>query len=285
GCKGLQSVSRSEVAKAVETRAGRALAFIDRASRKCLRPTPRKCRACAAVERAQKPTRAVTVPCARMPTSSASSSARLSEDVARRARRRVLIENVTPRIDGGRYPAKRTLGETVVVSADIFADGHDLITAVLRVRANGEARREIPMAPMVNERWETACPIEVLGSYAFTFEAWIDHVRSWRRDLEKKAAAGQDVAIDLATGAQLIRAQLKGAPAAELAMVETWLLTVTDPKATQAERVTRALDPAMAMLLQRFSNRGHATTLPRPLEVVADPELARFGAWYECFPR
>src|SRR5262245_35233666 len=48
---------------------------------------------------------------------------------AHEGRRRVAIENVQPSLDCGRFPIKRTVGETVTVTADVFADGHDVVSA------------------------------------------------------------------------------------------------------------------------------------------------------------
>jgi starch synthase (maltosyl-transferring) len=201
-------------------------------------------------------------------------------------KQRVVIEHVTPCVDDGRYPVKRTVGESVRVEADIFADGHDVISAVLRVRANDETWREIELVPLVNDRWQAEFPITQLGRYTFTIEAWIDHFRSWRRDLEKKAKAGQDVTVDLASGPALVDHMRAGAPADETAVIERWLQTFRDEQAAPlAERVARALDPAMARQLQPYSDRSVVTMLPRPLEVLAEPERARYGAWYELFPR
>jgi starch synthase (maltosyl-transferring) len=204
----------------------------------------------------------------------------------RGGRQRVLIEQVTPAVDDGRYPIKRTIGETVTVEADIFADGHDVITAVVRVRHTTEPWRELELAPLVNDRWHARFPIERLGQYEFTIEAWIDHVRTWRRDLDKKARAAQDVNVDLATGAQMIRALVAQAPADEVAAIETWLKSFAETSAgSMSERVARALDPTMAVALHRYSDRATATKLGRVYEVLAEPERARFGAWYELFPR
>src|SRR5262245_42101334 len=68
--------------------------------------------------------------------------------------RRVMVEGVTPQVDEGRYPAKRTVGETVVVEADVYADGHDELVAVLLWRKTGDTDwNEEPMEPLGNDRW------------------------------------------------------------------------------------------------------------------------------------
>src|SRR5437763_8388905 len=100
-------------------------------------------------------------------------------------RRRVVIEAVSPEVDGGRFPAKRAIGETVTVEADIFADGHDVLAAVLRYRRlpiHGEVApqapegldwTEVPMAPLLNDRWRGEFTVTKLGRYRFTVEGWV----------------------------------------------------------------------------------------------------------------
>ncbi len=108
--------------------------------------------------------------------------------------RRVIIERVTPQIDEGRFPVKRTLGEEVSVEADVFADGHDAVAAMLLWRPRGDRKwTEVPMAPLGNDRWRAAFRVADRRDHEFTVEGWIDRVATWRDGLEKKLAAGQDV--------------------------------------------------------------------------------------------
>jgi starch synthase (maltosyl-transferring) len=117
---------------------------------------------------------------------------------------RVVIENITPQVNCGRFPVKRTLGEPVIVEADVFADGHDVVACVLLYRAQGsESWNRVPMAPLVNDRWTARFTPRELGHYQFTVSAWVDHLATWRRDLAKKEAAGQDVRVDLLRGKEL----------------------------------------------------------------------------------
>src|SRR5581483_3169954 len=118
-------------------------------------------------------------------------------------RRRVVIENVSPQIDAGRYAVKRTAGERVIVEADLFADGHDTLSAVVKYRKTvpGTAAvpaqwHEAPMTLVENDRWRGGFTVSEIGEYTFTVEAWVDHFKSWRADLQKKLKANQDVAVD-----------------------------------------------------------------------------------------
>jgi len=97
--------------------------------------------------------------------------------------RRVVIEAVRPQVDGGRFPIKRVVGEEVVVTADIFADGHDVLAAVLLYRRAGEADwREAPLELVENDGWRGRFVVESLGRYEYTIEGWIDRFESWRHE-------------------------------------------------------------------------------------------------------
>jgi len=120
--------------------------------------------------------------------------------------RRVILESAAPEIDCGRFPIKRTVGEEVVVEVDAFTDGHDAIACALLYRAPGEAEwREVPMEPLGNDRWRARFTVDSMGRWRYTVEAWVDCFESWRRDLEKRLEAGQDLTVDLAIGAGLLR--------------------------------------------------------------------------------
>ncbi len=117
-------------------------------------------------------------------------------------RRRVIVEGVHPEVDAGRFPIKRTVGEEVVVGADIFTDGHDKLAAALLYRRAGESGwRQAPMQPLGNDRWQAGFQSEDIGRYEYTVEGWIDRFGSWRYELSKKFGAGQDVKSELLEGA------------------------------------------------------------------------------------
>jgi starch synthase (maltosyl-transferring) len=197
---------------------------------------------------------------------------------------RVVIEGVDPAIDGGRFPIKRTVGEEVVVSADVFTEGHDLPAAALRYRPAAEEEwSEVRMEPKGNDRWEARFPVTVLGRYEYTVQAWVETFASWRRDLARKADAGQDVGPDLLEGAELIRqaARRAGDDRDRLARQAEAVGRGGDP----AVRVQAALDPALADVMARHADRNRSTTYAPILTVYVERERARFGAWYELFPR
>jgi starch synthase (maltosyl-transferring) len=170
----------------------------------------------------------------------------------------------------------------------VHADGHDLLAAALLWRRAGEPDwREEPMTAVGNDRWEAAFVVEHLGRYEYTIEGWIDRFGSWRHELSKKFGAGQDVSSELLEGAALVndagqRARQGQGDREILADAAAALAAVETP---MEQRVARALAESLARAMAGAADRSLATRYDRTLEVIVDPERARFGAWYEMFPR
>src|SRR6476646_2411439 len=200
--------------------------------------------------------------------------------------RRVVVEAIEPQIDGGRFPIKRTVGEQVRVRADVFADGHDAVSAVVRYRRAGDERwREMPMASIGNDRWQAAFTVTSLGCYEYTVDAWIDRFASWRHELSKKVGAAQDVSSELLEGAALIAGAIGRRPvgASDGHVLET--LRTLESGDDNGRRVAAALSEELAAFMAARPDRSQATSFDRVLDVKVDRERARFGAWYEMFPR
>jgi starch synthase (maltosyl-transferring) len=264
---------------------------------------------------------------------------------------RVIVERVWPEIDGGRFPIKRSVGEQVTVSADIFADGHDLLAGVVKYRhrpagppAPGLSRsaepaprtgsrpgpvehgdpgetdpawREVPLVARDNDRWEATFTVTELGDYEYTVEAWVDRFGSWLKGLIAKTDAGQDVASELLEGAELIQkaaTAMAGRPApdnprsagpaprtigsapghagsagpAPRTDEDLRLIGIADMlrgASPQVARVWTAKDPSLRALMDARPDRAASTTYERTLTCRVDSLRARFGAWYEMFPR
>ena len=201
--------------------------------------------------------------------------------------RRVVIENVKPQVDCGRFAIKRTIGERVLVTADIFADGHDVLHAVLRHRPASETEwQEVPMEPQPNDRWQGEFAVPTQGRHLYTLQAWIDHFQSWSRDLEKKFEAAQDIAVDMLAGIQLIEATAARAGGRDKSSLTAAAAEIRTLAATDLARaVEKASSPELKALMIRNADRRRATTYGRELAVIVDREKARFSAWYEMFPR
>ncbi|MGH8934917.1 MAG: alpha-1,4-glucan--maltose-1-phosphate maltosyltransferase [Acidimicrobiia bacterium] len=205
--------------------------------------------------------------------------------LAKEGRHRVVIERVWPELDCGRFPIKRTVGETVVVEADIFTGGHERIGAALLYKPHDRRRwLEAPMSPLDNDRWRGEFPVEEVGTYHYTITAWVDRFTSWREGFERKVEAGQDVSVEVLTGAELVEAAARRASRADARRLLAWAAELQDGEGPE-QRTRLALDDELAELVGRYPDRSLATTYLRRLAVTVDRERARFGAWYELFPR
>lgn len=196
-------------------------------------------------------------------------------------RRRVAIEAVAPAVDGGRFAIKRTVGEAVSVSADLFADGHDRVAGALLFRHAGENRwREERLEPSGNDRWGATFVVGELGLYFYTVQGWIDEFASWRQAFAKRRAAGQAEPVDLLIGAALVEGAAGRAVGEDAARLAAWAQSLR-----AGEPASVALGAELDQLMARYPERRWATTHDRELAVRVEREKARFSAWYELFPR
>ena len=198
----------------------------------------------------------------------------------------VVIENLQPLIDGGRYPIKRIVGEDLVVDADIFKDGHDVVAAVLKWRVLGKrAWRETPMNFIDNDRWRGVCTLYDEDIHEYTVEAWTDAFRSWQAEFAKKFEAGiSDLRSEALEGAALVEA---AARRARDRADRKRLLEFSQQISTGANSEIRAIAQSgeLAVLMATYPDRAAATQYDPPLRVVVDRPVALIAAWYEFFPR
>ena len=204
----------------------------------------------------------------------------------------ILIENLQPQIDCGRYPVKRAAGETVRVTADVLKEGHDELAVVLRWRQltpKAAEAREATMRPSGNDAWEGEFPLFENGLYAFEVEAWPDAFRTWAQELSRKIEARRDLSSELLEGAQLLRAAAERAAAAGPAGAFDAERLREGEKALLAGQsqatLSRALDPRLAETASRYPDKSLATRSGRELRVFAERKRAIFSSWYELFPR
>ena len=200
-------------------------------------------------------------------------------------RRRVIIEAISPQVDGGRFPAKRILGDLVRVEADIFADGHDAISASRLAHREGSGKWvEIPMRPLVNDRWTAAFRVGELGRYGFKVQGWVDHFETWRSDLLKRIAAETDAPVDYLIGAALVAEAASRASVADAAWLSERASVLRSGKEPADLRI-HATDPTLHELVLLYPDKRFASESDRELTIVVDPVRARFSSWYELFPR
>jgi starch synthase (maltosyl-transferring) len=213
---------------------------------------------------------------------------RVSRAAGSRALAPIVIEHVRPEVDGGRFPAKRVIGEACVVSADIFRDGHDQLAARIRYRSPGEG--EWAYAPMQFDynvdRWSGSFALDRIGEWRFTIEAWTDVFATWRSGLEKKVGAGQDVELELLEGAEIIERSARASKdRTARASLTQGAQTLRDTTVSAADRIRTALDPALLAVVTQYPAREDLTEYTRQLLVTVDRVRAAFAAWYEMFPR
>jgi starch synthase (maltosyl-transferring) len=201
-------------------------------------------------------------------------------------RRRVAIEGVRPEVDHGRFPIKRTVGEDVVVEADAFADGHDVITVLCRYRhETGGDWTEIAMRSLGNDRWRASFTVTQIGRWQYTIIGWVDHFASWRRNFVKKLDARQDVQIELLVGATFVEQVSHRVATEDRHTVIAWQKALASPETPQAERIRIALSAELEAFMARHPDRRFASAYDRELMVTVDRERARYSTWYEMFPR
>jgi starch synthase (maltosyl-transferring) len=205
---------------------------------------------------------------------------------------RVVIEAVSPTVDDGRFPAKGSVDEPLLVEADVFADGQDLVAVEIRYELPGvdsaldpDQWPAVAMAALTNDRWRGGLwPIKT-GMARFQIVGWIDRFGSWQRSTTAKVAAGQNVAMEMKIGAGLMDAAAKRASASKSKSGRTdgSELAVCRRRADDGD-VTLLNDITLGARMARWAERGPEAK-SAIYEVWIDRQRARFSAWYELFPR
>jgi starch synthase (maltosyl-transferring) len=197
---------------------------------------------------------------------------------------RLTIEAMTPCVDGGRYAVRRIVGETLRVAVDAYGEGHDPIAVALKWRAADEEDwHEKRMRPIGNDRWEAELPLDRVGRYLYTIEAWRDEFTIFRSELVKKHEAGLSVPLELEEGRRLVLRVLdeaSGDAARPLKFLADRL-----SQADQAGRLAILLSPETAQAMAAADPRSFRLCLEVPIPVESERKAAGFGSWYEMFPR
>jgi len=198
----------------------------------------------------------------------------------------VVIENLSPQINGGLYPIKRVPGEAVTISADIFKEGHDVVLAVLKWRNLGDKKwQESAMTFLENDRWQGSFPAGDVGFTEYTIEAWGDAFGSWIEEIQKKAKVSATLPSETLEGAALVRAAAKraGRNPTSRKLIEFSMALEIAPDAKAL--ITTATQPELIALMEQWPDRSLSTTYEPIQQVRVDRRGAAFSAWYEFFPR
>ena len=196
---------------------------------------------------------------------------------------RIAIEDVVPTVDGGQFAVKAVAGQELVVSAKVFADGHDKLAVLLAWKNLGDADwQRTAMTDKGNNAWQGRLRVGDQGRYVYRIEAWIDQFASFCYELEKKFVAGVNIDLELQEGrAQVLHAieRSQDDVAMGLTALHEELLHLSNDG-----QVERFLKPATARLMRKADHHAYLShSYDYPLEV--ERGLAQFASWYELFPR
>ena len=197
----------------------------------------------------------------------------------------LIIEQVQPQIDCGRYPAKREIGDSLRVSADIFKDGHDKIAAFLQIRHISQPEwSEVEMSLVDNDRWAADFELTTLGRHEFTIVAFPDRFSTWLDEFSKKYNAGLDISLEIREGLLLIH-ESRALATAERDHFDLILFQLERNTNQPEERFQLLLGDELRLLMLNHRPRRGAATLDQPLPLMVDRVRARYASWYEIFPR
>jgi starch synthase (maltosyl-transferring) len=200
-------------------------------------------------------------------------------------RQRVIISNISPAVENGKYIAKAVINEDFIISADIFGDGHDELNAsVLIKHKKDRGWRELPMELVSNDHWELPFKPTQEGIYMFYIKGWVDHFTTWKKGLEKKFAAGQSIETELQIGIGLIEQAAEHAAKKDREFLLQWVKKLSIPENITAA-VSLVMDEELARVL--FANRDSAlvSISSQSYEIEVERSKAGFSTWYELFPR
>ena len=197
-----------------------------------------------------------------------------------------VIENLQPLVDGGRYPIKRVVGEDLIVEADVFKDGHDVVAAILKWRIIGETRwHETGMTLAGNDRWRGVCSLYENTTYEYTVEAWADTFAGWQHEFAAKFNARiADLRSETLEGAALLeKAAARAGQTGDGERLSELAQRIREGNNAQVEAIAHSGE--LEVLMATYPDRSSATQYAPAPHVIVDRVEARTAAWYEFFPR
>jgi len=202
-------------------------------------------------------------------------------------RKRVIITNVTPQVEGGKYPAKRAIGENVLLSADIFGDGHDVVAASAIFRHESDEQwSNIPMTYVINDCWEASWTPDKTGFYEYRITGWIDHFTTWKKGLVKKYDAGQDVSVEILIGAELLEEASGMVSPDKKPDFDRWISELKESKDKDVEyAINLAISDELATAMNSIRFTDRITVYDQTFKLEVERKKAAFSSWYELFPR
>ncbi|PEN14642.1 alpha-1,4-glucan--maltose-1-phosphate maltosyltransferase [Longibacter salinarum] len=194
---------------------------------------------------------------------------------------RIMIPFVRPSIEGGIWPIKRSVDESVDVRAGVVVDSHEAIEVELVV-TDPEGETTIHrMTPEENDEYSGRFEVTELGRYAYTVRAWLNRFATWQDQFRRRVAGGEpheELESELQAGVDLVRAAMENADGTDAKKLKA------DLEAFEAGDEEAAMGEGIAARVRR--NAPHDMMVEsQTYEVIVDPKIARSGAWYEFFPR
>lgn len=215
------------------------------------------------------------------PPSSAASSTDVGSDLPK-SWSRVVITSVQPTVDGGRWPLKRAKGESVKVTAGVIVDSHEALAVELVYRHEHEDTEHVVRMPgQGNDEYAGHFRADEIGRYLYRVRAWINRFATWQDQFRRRVDGGEsrdEIESELHVGASLLEQAAANAPEDDRERLEARI------EAFEQGKEQAALGEEIADLVRRYAPHDQQTT-SGTYEVRVDPERARFGAWYEFFPR
>ena len=197
---------------------------------------------------------------------------------------RIVIDKISPAVDGGRFACKRVIGEQITVEADVFADGHDVLAVELIWRAIDENEwQRVRMQPLGNDRWQSVIAPSRIGRHLYTLEAWRDEYATFCRDLEIKRSAGADLKLEVEEGCRMLAEAGKRANGQAQKIIEAALASLTKP--CHGKGVEWFLAPDLREAMACCDERPFSHQQQPALPIEIERPQAGFGSWYELFPR
>lgn len=199
-------------------------------------------------------------------------------------RKRVIISNISPLIENGIFPAKSVINEQIIISADIFCDGHDEIDASVMIKQQDQHQwKESRMKFQMNDFWQAELELDKPGFYEFKIQAWIDHFSTWKKGLQKKFDAGQNVDVELLIGADLLEKAAADADNPDKDFLLKSINKLRNPKNSESG-VALALNDSLANLMFKY-RVSDLVTISHSCIIEVERKKAAYSTWYELFPR
>ena len=197
---------------------------------------------------------------------------------------RIIIESVKPQLDGGSFYIKRIVNQKVIVSAHVFADGHDVVECCVKFKHEKDKKwSEVRMSPIENDEWEAEFIVEKQGFYSYFIEGWVDYALNWQHGTERKINDNQHVKSELLEGAEYCQAILKEVTKEEKAYLNSAIKAFQDAKLYDSA-IEIALSDELHQIFKKYPTRTLANSSAE-LKVYVDRKKALFSTWYEFFPR